>query len=83
MAFHIKGRPKGVTPKYKAHVATQDFMWIKGSFMQPFALAAKSCCLYAVQAPAAKSNLETHKTDIEVAYPNKDNKLAKCVPATP
>ena len=83
MAFHIKGGPEGATPKYKAHVATQDFTRIKGSFMQPFTLTAKSRCLHTVQAPAAKSNLKTHKTDVEVAYPNEDNKLAKCVPAVP
>ena len=34
--LYIKGGPKGVTPKYKACIATQGFIRIKGGFAQHF-----------------------------------------------
>ena len=47
---------------------TQGFTRIEGGLDGPFALVAKPSCLHAALAPAAKSNLEAHKTVVKVAY---------------
>ena len=55
----------------------------RGASHKPFTLTTKSCCHHTALALAAESNLKTHKMDVEVAYPNEDNKLAECVLAVP
>ena len=76
MAFCIKGGPKGATLRHNAHVTTQDFTWIEGSFMQLLVFATKSYCFHAAltpktefKLPAAPWDASAHRTLDSAARP--------------
>jgi hypothetical protein len=63
MAFRIKGGPEGATLRHNACVATQDFTWIEGGFVQLLMFATKSYRFHAALTPETEFKLPAAPRD--------------------